>query len=141
MLGYLFVHVRKIRMFYVALQDVGRHKLRNYYYLNISVLVLHLRKLHGCSDSFHKPNHLYYVCEHSFMNWNYKQDLQRHRYLTLFLRFVLLLPLKNAYDLLNRLQTLQFLVLALKLLRIFLIHAFQKVAKKNVHRKCLKIQR
>ena len=68
MLGHLFVHERKIRMFYVALQDVGHRKLENYYYLNISVLVLRLRRLHGCSDNFHKPNHLHYVCGHSFMN-------------------------------------------------------------------------
>lgn len=70
MSGCLFAHERMIQMFYVDLQNIAvRHrKFRNRCYLGIAAFVLHLRMSHGCFDSFHKPNHLNYVCEHSFMN-------------------------------------------------------------------------
>jgi len=68
--GYFLVHERKIRMFYVDPQDieVGNREFKNYFYLNITLLLLHLRKLHGCSDNFHNSNHYNYVCEHLIMN-------------------------------------------------------------------------
>lgn len=70
LLNCLVGYERKIRMFYVDLIDVGvrNRELINYFDRNIGVLVSHLHMSHDCSDSFHKPTHYNYVCEHLFMN-------------------------------------------------------------------------
>ena len=62
--GHLFDHEKMIHMFYVDPLDavVNNYGFKNYFDLNINVLVSHLRKLHDCSDSYHKLIHCNYVC-------------------------------------------------------------------------------
>ena len=50
---------RMFRMFFDGLinEGVRNHKFQNYFDLNVSVLVSHLRKSHGYSDSFRKTIH------------------------------------------------------------------------------------